>query len=356
MIDIGDFAPDFVLPDEKGRRIFSRAPHFAGRFILMLLLPRADDPAQQAMLRDCAAQAAEAADAGISILAVTRKSPAENNMLRLACKAPFKLLSDADGKVCADYGAAEQPRALLVDANARIVAFPLPHAIVGTALAEAASPRRASEPVLIAAHAPVLTMPDVLSPQDCRMLMDLWARENIETGVATEESGVGGQEIDHTYKSRRDHQIADPEVIRLVNDRLARRIVPEVKKTFNYEITRFEHLRIGAYDAGAGYFRAHRDNTKPATAHRKFALTLCLNEDYEGGGLNFPEYGRQLYRPPAGGAVVFSSSLLHQVTDVTGGRRFALITFFFGEQEYRERKARYEAARAAGREAEHDGT
>jgi len=39
MIDIGDFAPDFVLLDEKGRKIFSRAPHFGGRFILMLLLP-----------------------------------------------------------------------------------------------------------------------------------------------------------------------------------------------------------------------------------------------------------------------------------------------------------------------------
>lgn len=198
-------------------------------------------------------------------------------------------------------------------------------------------------------------MPDVLSQQDCRLLMDLWARENVETGVATEASGVGAQEIDHGYKNRRDHQIADPAVIRLVNDRLARRIVPEVRKVFNYEITRFEHLRIGAYDAGKGYFRAHRDNTKPATAHRKFALTLCLYDDYEGGHLNFPEYGGLLYRPPAGGAVVFSTSLLHQVTDVTGGRRFAMITFFLGEQEYAERKARYEAASAAGGGAEFDG-
>ena len=356
MIDIGDFAPDFVLPDEKGRRVFSRAPHFAGRFILMLLLPRADDPAQQAMLRDCAARAAEADSAGISILAVTNKSPAENNMLRLATGTPFKLLSDADGKVLAEYGAGGQPRALLVDANARIVAFPLPQALVGTALTEAASPRRTTEPVVIAAQAPVLAMAEVLSPADCRLLIELWQRENIETGVATEQSGVGGQEIDHSYKSRRDHHVADPEVIRLVNDRLARRIVPEVRKAFNYEITRFEHLRIGAYDAGAGYFRAHRDNTKPATAHRKFALTLCLNDDYEGGYLNFPEYGKQLYRPAAGGAVVFSTSLLHEVTNVTGGRRFALITFFFGEAEYRERMARYEKARAAGREAEFDQT
>lgn len=158
MIDIGDFAPDFVLPDEKGRGIFSRAPHFAGRFILMLLLPRADDPAQQAMLRDCATRAADADAAGVSILAVTGKPPAENDMLRLACKTPFKLLSDSQGKVLAGYGAGEQPRALLVDANARIVAFPLPQALVDTAVAEATNPRRTTEPLVIAAQAPVLAI------------------------------------------------------------------------------------------------------------------------------------------------------------------------------------------------------
>lgn len=47
--------------------------------------------------------------------------------------------------------------------------------------------------------------------------------------------------------------------------------------------------------------------------------------------------------------MVFSTSLLHEVTDVTGGRRFTLITFFFGEAEYQERMARHEAARAQGR-------
>lgn len=355
MIDIGDFAPDFVLPDERDRKIYSRAPHFAGRFILMLFLPDAGHPGQAAMLRACAEEAAAADGAGISLLAVTRKTPQENRMLQLSCDADFRILSDPGGEVLVKFGAASKPRAVLVDANARVIAFPLPHALVGTAVSEATSPHHTTEPVLIAAQAPVLSMPDVLSPKDCRQLIELWERENFETGVATEQSGVGGQEIDHGYKNRRDHQIADPDVIRLVNDRLARRIVPEVKKAFNYDITRFEHLRIGAYDAGGGYFRAHRDNTKPATAHRKFALTLCLNDEYEGGYLNFPEYGRQLYRPRAGGAVVFSTSLLHEVTDVSAGRRFALITFFFGEKEYEERKVRYEAARVAGREAEFDG-
>lgn len=347
MIDIGDFAPDLILMDEKGRKVFSRSPHFAGRFILMLFLPRAEEPDQQAILRDCAGKAAEADEAGISILAVTGSSADVNRKLKADANAPFMLLSDTDGATMAKYGVTSGPLALLVDANARVIAFPLPHAIIGTAITEATRPNRTSEPVVITAQAPVLSIPDVLSPKECKMLTDLWERENFETGVATESSGVGGQEIDYGYKSRRDHQITDPETIRMVNDRLARRVVPEVRKAFNYEITRFEHLRIGAYDAGAGYFRAHRDNTKPATAHRKLALTLCLNEDYEGGYLNFPEYGRQLYRPRAGGAVVFSTSLLHEVRDVTAGRRFALITFFFGEQEYRERIARYEAAKAA---------
>ena len=47
-------------------------------------------------------------------------------------------------------------------------------------------------------------------------------------------------------------------------------------------------------------------------------MTLNLNTGgYEGGALWFPEFGRQLYAPEAGGAVVFSCSLLHEALPVT---------------------------------------
>ena len=49
--------------------------------------------------------------------------------------------------------------------------------------------------------------------------------------------------------------------------------------------------------------------------------------EYEGGDLRFPEYGIDLYRPPTGGAIVFSCSLLHEVLPVTKGRRFVFLTF-----------------------------
>src|SRR3546814_20819717 len=74
------------------------------------------------------------------------------------------------------------------------------------------------------------------------------------------------------------------------------------------------------------YFRPHRDNTTKGTAHRRFAVTLNLNADeFEGGELRFPEFGPHLYKPPTGGAVVFSCSLLHEAMPVTKGRRYVFL-------------------------------
>jgi hypothetical protein len=107
---------------------------------------------------------------------------------------------------------------------------------------------------------------------------------------------------------------------------IRRRLLPEVLKGFGFRVSRMEHFRVGCYDsASGGYFAPHRDNTTPLTKHRRYALTLNLNTgDYEGGLLRFPEYGPQLYAPPAGGAVVFHCSQLGAV-QLTGqillGRR-----------------------------------
>ena len=85
----------------------------------------------------------------------------------------------------------------------------------------------------------------------------------------------------------------------------------------------------GFEESDRGFFTAHRDNLSPATAHRRFGLTLNLNDDYDGGELRFPEYGPDRYRPDAGEALVFSGSHLHEVLPVTRGRRFVLLSFLF---------------------------
>jgi predicted 2-oxoglutarate/Fe(II)-dependent dioxygenase YbiX len=138
---------------------------------------------------------------------------------------------------------------------------------------------------------------------------------------------------------RRDREISDEAMCAKLRTRILARLVPMVKRAFQFEATRMERYIVGAYPAGEGHFRPHRDNTTRGTAHRRFAVTINLNAgDYEGGDLRFPEYGARTYRAPTGGAVVFSCSLLHEATPVTRGTRYAFLPFLYDDPAARLRE------------------
>ena len=109
--------------------------------------------------------------------------------------------------------------------------------------------------------------------------------------------------------------------------------MPEIARSFQFQATRLERYLVACYAAEeGGHFAPHRDNTTKGTAHRRFAVSVNLNaEDFAGGDLRFPEFGSATYRPPTGGAVVFSCSLLHQALPVTSGRRYAFLPFLYDE-------------------------
>ena len=99
-----------------------------------------------------------------------------------------------------------------------------------------------------------------------------------------------------------------------------RRVVPAIEQGLPVPRTRIERYigRLLRRRATAATSGAHRDNTTKGTAHRRFAVTINLNAgEFEGGELRFPEFGPRTYRPPTGGAVVFSCSLLHEAPPVT---------------------------------------
>jgi hypothetical protein len=117
--------------------------------------------------------------------------------------------------------------------------------------------------------------------------------------------------VDHGHKRPRDQEIEDSELRRICMVAIHDRLVPEIQKAFQFRATRMERHIVACYDAADnGHFRAHRDNTTKGTAHRRFAVSLFLNTgEYDGRFLSFPEFGRQLYSAPVGGAVVFGCSL-----------------------------------------------
>ena len=197
-----------------------------------------------------------------------------------------------------------------------------------------------SEPAIVRRTAPVLFVPEVLDEALCAALMAELDARNEASGMLREVDGEIKLVPDPSAKVRRDHTLEDKDLTDRVMRRLAERVLPAIQQAFCYRVTRLEKLKIVRYDAaGGGYFRAHRDNTTPDAAHRRFALTLNLNTgDYAGGGLRFPEFGDAVYEAPKGGACVFSCSLLHEATDVTKGSRYALLTFFYGEDAVRQSK------------------
>jgi predicted 2-oxoglutarate/Fe(II)-dependent dioxygenase YbiX len=189
-------------------------------------------------------------------------------------------------------------------------------------------------------HAPVLVVPRVLERGVCKQLIDYYdAQGGVVSGVMREIDGKTVGVVDD-FKRRRDAAITDQGLRDMLRARLGRRLLPEIERAFAFKATRLERYIVACYDAqDGGYFRPHRDNTTKGTAHRVFAVTVNLNaEDFEGGGLRFPEFGQRTYRAPTGGAVVFSCSLLHEATPVTQGRRYAFLPFLYDDARAEIRK------------------
>lgn len=188
--------------------------------------------------------------------------------------------------------------------------------------------------------APVLHLPGVFEPELCERLIAAYRAEGGEpSGFMAERDGKTVLLTDPNHKRRRDVLLEDIDLITATQERIRRRIVPEIKKVHQFEVTRMERYLVALYnEEDAGHFRAHRDNTTKGTAHRRFAVSINLSSDFDGGEIAFPEYGPRTYKPQPGAAVVFSCSLLHAVTPVTRGERFAFLPFLYDEAAARLRE------------------
>jgi predicted 2-oxoglutarate/Fe(II)-dependent dioxygenase YbiX len=343
----GDPAPWFHAAALQG------APQFAfhtagGRHILLLFFGSAGVEQAAAALRLVGDRRTLFDDERASFFGVTI-DPDDAEEGRIAPAIPgIRYFLDYDGAVSRLYGAAQsgkpvagkteyRPFWLVLDPSLRVVArFPLNAgrealAALEVAVGEAAGPD----------WPPVLMVPNILDRETCSELIALYqSTGGQESGFMREVGGKTVLMTDPEHKQRRDCTIEDAALRGRLMTAVTRRLVPMVKRAFQFEVTRMERYLIGCYEAGAGHFRPHRDNTTKGTAHRRFAVTINLNaEDHDGGDLRFPEYGSRTYRAPTGGAIIFSCSLLHEATPVTRGTRYAFLPFLYDERAAELREA-----------------
>ncbi|MEQ1780738.1 MAG: 2OG-Fe(II) oxygenase [Hyphomonadaceae bacterium] len=182
-------------------------------------------------------------------------------------------------------------------------------------------------------QAPIMIMDRVFDADLCQYLVAQYDAQDRElSGFMRDIDGKTHLVHDGSHKRRRDHMITGEEDIARLQSAIRKRIVPEIHRIHQFHVSRMERYLVACYAAeDEAHFRPHRDNTTKGTAHRRFAVSINLSEDFDGGEICFPEYGSRSYKPPPGAAVIFSCSMLHAVTQVTRGRRYAFLPFLYDE-------------------------
>lgn len=334
----GDPLPWLVLPSSVNPRF-----HFdtlAGRYVVLCCLGSGAHPLAEPLLAAFARRAALFDDRRTCLFAVS-VDPQEPAGGRGLPEAPWlRWFYDGRGQLSRALGALTlqhyRQQTVVLDERLRVFAVlpcgddPEAHAAAVAALLSAAPAPGTSS----GGHAPVLVLPRVFEPELCQRLMAFYDAGGAgDSGFMQERDGRTVGVYDYSHKRRSDKLITDEALQALCRSRIQRRLVPEVARAFQFQATRLERHLVACYEAETGgHFAPHRDNTTSGTAHRRIAVSVVLNSGaFDGGELCFPEYGPSTYSPPAGGAVVFSCSVLHQATRVTRGRRYCYLPFLYGE-------------------------
>lgn len=330
---LGEFAPWFGAPT-PGKATFAFSTT-AGRYVLLGLVPP-PGPARDAAMAVLMANAGLFDDARLAAFLVLNDpesiASASNHL------PGVRWFLDADRTVTRLFGADEgqapgSPYWLLLDPMLRVMAQ-APWEETPAMFARLAKLPAVEDYAGVPLHAPVLIVPRVFEPSLCRELIAYYDERGGQPSGVMRQVGDRTVGVLDDFKRRKDVSIEDPAFRNRIMARIYRRLIPEIARVFQFRATRIERYTVACYDAAdGGYFRPHRDNTTLGTAHRRFACSINLNaEEFEGGDLRFPEFGRRTYRPPTGGVVVFSCSLQHEATSVTRGRRYAYLPFLYDEE------------------------
>tara|TARA_R110002073_G_scaffold43462_3_gene121011 strand:- start:6027 stop:7163 length:1137 start_codon:yes stop_codon:yes gene_type:complete len=343
----GDMVQNLECLDQTGRTVKLRSDYYSGRPLALVFMGAMNGAGTRAWLAQWAEAEPHIKAAGANLLIFTSGTEAALAIeVRSQLALGAAICGDANGAIMARFGLL-RGRDLEDDGGGQIVlitANGLIHSVTARSedsveetvstldALKAAETARANE-AWIPGHAPILVIPNVLDPEDCAMLIKHYESTD---GFRVDKPGPNDQSEykfavqDYNRQDRIDHVLRNPDIVTHLDQRIHERIVPQVQKAFAFQVERREALHIARYNGRReGLQVGHRDNVHPGSQYRRFALSISLNSDYEGGELVFREYAGRGYRGEPGTAFIFSSSLLHEIEETTSGMRYNLISHLF---------------------------
>ena len=339
---LGDPVPWFSLPVVTGGSFDLQAS--AGRWVVLSFIGSLENPRAMSEAAELAREAAAFTEDHLVVACVFTGQAADAASLAQMSSGNLSFLADQDGAISRLFGASQMPRTIVLDPMLRSIAdiawdVPQGHAnMVRNVLRGLPA---VDDSAGVPMFAPALMVPRVFSFGICDFLIQFYETQGaVESGFQLDVDGKTVTVSDWRLKRRSDVPVGVPEVRELIRDHVVRRLVGPIERYFQFKVTRMDRYIVACYDSAvAAHFHRHRDNINAGAQHRRFALSINLNNDFDGGDLIFPEFGHKTYRPSEGGALVFSCGALHQVTPVTRGKRYAFLAFMYGEEDVARREA-----------------
>jgi predicted 2-oxoglutarate/Fe(II)-dependent dioxygenase YbiX/peroxiredoxin len=339
---LGDPVPWFSAPIVTGGSFDLHVS--AGRWVVLSFLGSPANPRAMAEIAELARASSSLGEDHVIVGCVFTGQP--DDIAGLAAISSNKLffLADYDGAISRSFGAHEMPRTVVLDPMLRAVAdiaWDMPQGHAETVSNVLRGLPAVDDSAGVPMFAPALMVPRVFSFDICDFLVQFYEQQGgVDSGFQFDVAGKTTTLSDWRLKRRSDVAVAAPEVRELVRGQIVRRLLPAIEQYFQFRATRMDRYIVACYDSEVGgHFHRHRDNVNAGAQHRRFAVSINLNNNFEGCDLTFPEFGRKTYRPSEGGALVFSCGALHQVTPVTKGRRYAFLAFLHGEEDVKKREA-----------------
>jgi peroxiredoxin len=335
-IVLGDPVPWFGLP-LIGEGSFNLQVA-AGRWIVLSFLGSPANPRVKEELAALLCDTRQFDEDRLVFYGVLTAPPADPEYYRALGSTAIGFAADYDGKVSRQYGAAGTPRTIVLDPMLRAVAdipWDYPEGHTAGVRNVLASLPAVDDSAGVPLTAPALIVPRVFDFALCDFLISFYDKlGGKDSGFLLDSDGKTSTVLDYRIKRRTDLPVAAPQLREVIRGQIVRRLLPAVDRFFQFQATRMDRYNVACYDSAVGgHFYRHRDNVNAGAQHRRFAISMNLNTDYDGCDLVFPEFGRRAYRAPCGGAIVFSCGALHQVTPVTRGRRYAFLAFLYGEAD-----------------------
>lgn len=180
---------------------------------------------------------------------------------------------------------------------------------------------------------------ELFSPSECDKIIHLIKDGKLSTPLNYGSTGdLNGESNFEDFSKVRISPISwirsDNEETFWIFERMESMIIQINKDYFNYDLSEIQSLQFTAYDSEEkGFYGKHIDMMYKSNSTRKLSVSVQLSgpEDYEGGDLLLHISEPPLTLPKRRGtAIFFPSYSLHEVTPVTKGIRYSLVSWVVG--------------------------